>query len=272
MTIVEPSDESQVEKVTLKLRRMVLEGESEFSPGTKIAEIPLARRLGVSRTPVRLALGILEQEGLLVRSPRRGFTVREITVQEIVDAFDVRGALEGLACRLAVEKGLQVATRIALEECLDHAERLLAKGHITDTDAQDWTSINARFHNEIVAAAGNRPLSSAFTYNNRLPLVSPGALAFSAGDLDSYLRFMRQAHAEHNDIFDALVKGESARAEALAREHAYKSRENLHVLLDRATARRKAPPVPGLKLIVGSARRNPAAIPKNTLHTRRTLS
>lgn len=244
-----PSNDSQVEKVMLQLRRMILEGE--FAPGTKIAEIPLAQRLGVSRTPVRLALGILEQDGLLVSSPRRGFTVREITVEEIVDAFDVRGALEGLACRLAVEKGLSVATRIALEECLGEAERLLAKGRVTDADAQAWNAVNARFHNEIVAAAGNRPLLNAFEYNNRLPLVSPGALPFAAGDLDYYLDFLRQAHAEHKLIFDALVNGQSARAEALALEHLYKSRENLRSVLDQATARRKSPPLPGLRLIVG---------------------
>lgn len=248
MSKAEPLNERQLEKVTLQLRRIILEGE--FSPGTKIAEIPLAQRLSVSRTPVRLALGILEQEGLLVSSPRRGFAVREITVKEIVDGFDVRGALEGLACRLAVEKGLQVRTRIALEECLADSERLIAKGHISEEDARGWSSMNARFHSEIVAAAGNGPLSSASTYNNRLPLVSPGAIAFFGGDLDSYLDLLRQAQAEHKSIFDALVKGQSARAEALAREHVYKSRENLRVLLDRATTRRNTPPVPGLRLIV----------------------
>ena len=245
---IQAANESQVEKVTLRLRQMVLEGE--FPPGSRIAEIPIAQRLGVSRTPVRLALGILKQEGLLLSTPRRGFTVREITVEEIIDAFEVRGALEGLACRLAIEKGLKAATRTALEQCLAQAQQLLEKQHIAESDTQDWSAVNARFHAEIIAAAGNQPLSSAFAHNGRLPLVGPGALAFF-GDLDSFLPMMRQAHNDHKDLYDALSKGQASRAQALAPEHAYRSGENLRVLLARAIARRSAPPVPGLNLIVG---------------------
>ncbi|MBK8063820.1 MAG: GntR family transcriptional regulator [Betaproteobacteria bacterium] len=129
---MQPS-ERQVEKVTLQLRQMIMSGE--FAPGARIAEIPLAQRLGVSRTPVRLALGLLEQESLVVSSPRRGFVVREITISEIVDAFDVRGALEALACQRALEHGLDGATRAALMDCVAEGDRLLAKGHFDEADA-----------------------------------------------------------------------------------------------------------------------------------------
>ncbi|MEQ9199363.1 MAG: GntR family transcriptional regulator, partial [Rhodospirillales bacterium] len=74
--IQQPGDRggTNLEFVTLKLRDMILSGA--FQPGERIAEIPVSAQLGVSRTPVRLALNILEQEGLLTGASRRGFAVR----------------------------------------------------------------------------------------------------------------------------------------------------------------------------------------------------
>jgi len=244
------SAERQVERATLQLRRMLLAGE--FAPGTRIAEIPLAERLGVSRTPVRLALGVLEREGLLLSSPRKGFVVREITIADIVDAFDVRGTLEGMACRRAVERGLAVATRVAMETCLEEAERMLAKGHFDEADPPRWSEMNARFHAAIASAAHNRPLAEAIAFNGRLPMVAAGAIAFATQGLDTSYRNMRAAHAEHRDLYEAMRKGEAGRAEALAREHAYKSREKLREGLERArNGQVRADRVPGLKLVVG---------------------
>lgn len=244
------SSERQVEKVTLQLRRMLLAGE--FAPGSRIAEIPLAQRLGVSRTPVRQALGVLEREGLLLSSPRRGFVVREITVAQIVDAFDVRGVLEGMACRLAVERGLEVETRVVMETCLEEGERMLAKGRFDAEDPPRWSEMNARFHGAIARASRSLPLAEAIAFNGRLPMVAAGAIAFNAQGLEVSFRNMQAAQAEHRDLFDAMRKGESARAETLAREHAYKSREKLRESLERARVGQvRADRVPGLKLVVG---------------------
>lgn len=226
------SDDRQVEKVILQLRRMLTAGE--FPPGSRIPEVPIAERLGVSRTPVRLALGHLEQEGLLVSAPRRGFMVRQITITEIVDAFDVRGALEGLACRLAIEKGIDIATRVALEECTAEGHMMLAKGHFVDDDAKRWSEMNQRFHQTLVKAARNEPLAQAIAYNARLPLVAPGAIAFKMQSMEVSYRYMSAAQAEHCDILDAVRQHQAVRAEALIREHAYKSRENLRASLQDA--------------------------------------
>lgn len=240
---------TQVEKVVLQLRQMVLEGK--FAAGSHVAEIPLAERLGVSRTPVRLALNILEREGLVVSSPRRGFTVREVTIEEISDAFDVRGALEGMACRLVLERGLSRRARGDLEQCLDEADRVLAKGYFVEEDTRTWSGLNARFHGLIIAAAGNKPLAAALSFNNRTPMVAAGAIAFQAKFPDLGFQYMRQAHTEHLALFDALSKGQGARAEALAQEHAYKSRENLCGTLRQARQTRSEIAMPGLNLLVG---------------------
>ncbi len=232
-------ESGQVEKVVMQLRRMITAGE--FAPGSRIAEIPVAQQLGVSRTPVRLALGQLEQEGLLISAPRRGFMVRQITITEIVDAFDVRGALEALACRLVVEKGLEVATRVELEECVELGAELLAKGHFVDEDAKRWSDMNQRFHHAIVRAARNEPLAHALAYNARLPLVAPGAIAFKMQSMEVSYRYMSASQAEHQDILEALKRRQASRAEALALEHAYKSRENLRASLADAQRRSAFP-------------------------------
>jgi len=79
----------------LNLREMLLKGD--FQPGERISELPLVARLGVSRTPIRLALDRLSHEGLLEVSPSGGFVVREFTLADVWDAIEMRGLLEGAA-------------------------------------------------------------------------------------------------------------------------------------------------------------------------------
>ncbi len=240
---------TQFERVLLQIRQMILDGE--FQSGSHVAEIPLAEKLNVSRTPVRLALGVLEQEGLLESAPRRGFTVREITLDHIIQAFDIRGALEGLACRLAVEKGLSADLIAALNGCIHEGEALLAKGKLTNADTQSWSRLNVKFHNLIVDATRNKRLHDVIAFNNRVPLVAAGAIAFTASHLDLAFHYMRQAHSEHCDIFDALRSGQSGRAEALAIEHAYKSRKNIEQLLTDISGRNAPIRLRELKIVAG---------------------
>ena len=94
--------QSQTVKATLGLRELVLDGE--FSPGERVPEIGLAKRLGVSRTPLRLALSTLAHEGLLEPLPGGGFVVRAFTLRDVTDAIELRGVLEGTAARLAAER------------------------------------------------------------------------------------------------------------------------------------------------------------------------
>ena len=107
---------SRVESVTVRLRDMILQGQ--LLPGQRVPEVELASMLGVSRTPVRLALGILESEGLLDGAVNRGFRVRRFTAEDVLSSFDVKGVLEGLACRSLAERGLDDTEVQALEECL----------------------------------------------------------------------------------------------------------------------------------------------------------
>lgn len=84
------------------LRQAIISGE--IAPGERLLEIPLAKKMGVSRTPVREAIRMLELEGLVVMIPRRGAEVAKITEKDLRDALEVRCALEELAVQLACER------------------------------------------------------------------------------------------------------------------------------------------------------------------------
>src|SRR5882757_11583501 len=94
---------SQMMRALLRLRELILSGE--FAPGERMSELPLVERLGVSRTPLRLALATLEHEGLLRGLDGGGYVVREFTQADMSDAIELRGVLEGTAARFAAQRG-----------------------------------------------------------------------------------------------------------------------------------------------------------------------
>ncbi|HTW11526.1 MAG TPA: GntR family transcriptional regulator, partial [Solirubrobacteraceae bacterium] len=97
-----PRPISQGLAATLGLRQMIIDGE--LAAGDRVSELALAERLCVSRTPLRLALAQLSHEGLLEVLPGGGFAVRAFTIQQVADAIELRGVLEGTAARLAAER------------------------------------------------------------------------------------------------------------------------------------------------------------------------
>ncbi len=217
---------TRFETVLLQLRELVLNGE--LPPGARIQEITLGKRLGVSRTPVRNALTVLEQEGLVHGEPNRGFTVRAFTIPDVLAAYDVRSVLEGYACRVIAERGLAEQQDLALEDCLRQGERLLAAGFFDATTARAWTDMNGLFHGTIVAASGNPALMSALNLINRHPLAAPTAIVFRTNNLERFFRFMQQAQQDHAAVLAALRRRHVVRAESLMAEHIFRSRENLH--------------------------------------------
>ena len=235
---------SQQTRVTVHLREMILNGA--FAPGEHITETGLAKTLGVSRTPVRLALGVLEQEGLVTGAPNRGFRVERYSVQDISDAIDVRGTLEGMAARLVAEEGLARATVAELRQCLDIGDAIVGRDAIGEDDVADFGAMNERFHGAIVEAAGNRTLQNGVALANRRPFVAPVAIAIH--ESSTAKRQMSLAQTQHHMIVEALENGEGARAEALLREHALVSKKSLN-LMDEAVEAGAQPMPPALRLV-----------------------
>ena len=205
--------------VVATLRQAILEGH--YPPGTRLAEIPVADALGVSRTPVRLAFRTLTQEGLLQRVGKRGLEVRAFTEADVLCAVEVRGVLEGLAARRLAEAGVAPPLLAQLEQCLADGEEVLAHGRLTASDVDRWSALNQRFHQAIVSAGGSRVIGDAIARNNHLPFAAADSIAIDKRALPAEFRKLQLAQLQHRLIVEALRRGESARAETLMREHAY---------------------------------------------------
>ena len=215
-------------EAVVRLREMILNGQ--LAPAQRVAEAPLADLLGMSRTPVRQALPLLAQEGLLVENQTRGYVVRAFTAAEIGDAIDVRGALESLAAQRIAERGVSKALARDLHGCLDEGDALLRKRRIEEGDEAHYAAMNARFHRLILSAAGSAILTAALERNSRVPFAGPQALAFDRTQLDRMFDRLHYAHRQHHAIVDAMEAGQAGRVDALVREHAHGVKESLNLV------------------------------------------
>src|SRR5678815_3145834 len=163
--------------VALRIREMILRGE--LPPGERLGEEALAERLGVSRTPIRQALPALAREGLLAAAGRRGYVVRSFSPQDVLDAIETRGLLEGLAARRIAERGPAPELLAQLQECLAEGDAILAKKKFESADEQRYGEMNGRFHALIVEGAGSRIVADTLARNDHVPFASARAVAFS---------------------------------------------------------------------------------------------
>jgi len=194
------------QRVREELRERILTGR--LRPGDRLVERELADDLGVSRVPVREAIRSLEAEGfLVVQSPRR-VVVRQLARVDVEELFDVREALEGLAAGLAAERA-GAAELKRLERVLADAGRATARG-----DAARITVLNSRFHDEIIAIAGNALLTTMLQ-----PLA--GRLRWLTSQNEHWADLLD----EHRRLYDAIASGNAERAKAYAVEHVRVNRE-----------------------------------------------
>lgn len=210
---------SSGQQVLIELRKMIISGE--IPGGARLAEIPTAELLGVSRQPIRMAFRLLEQEGLLLKNPTRGYTVREISPKLIQDALEVRGVLEGLAAKKMAEKGLTTLEQQQLMMCLEKIAPIFEKSALSDEDIETYHHYNMIFHNTIIQGADNLAIAQALSKNNQLPMASAQALTFDKNNHLSEIRRLQYAHIQHCSIYHALLHRDAARAESLMREHSH---------------------------------------------------
>jgi len=218
---------TQQTSALVRIRQMILRGK--LTPGQRVAETPLAEALGMSRTPVRQALPVLAREGLLQEHKTRGYIVRGFSIADIVDALDLRGALEGLAARRVCEHGASRALIGALSQSLEDGDRILSKGYIQQSDEALYADMNGRLHGLIVQEARCPIIAQALERIAHIPFAAPQALAFDKTSLDYTYHRLVYAHRQHRYIVDALERGEGARVEALMREHVNPVKESLNL-------------------------------------------
>src|SRR5579863_5606739 len=156
---------TQQTRALVRIREMILRGK--LTPGQRLAEAPLAEMLGMSRTPVRQALPVLAQEGLLAEHETRGYIVRGFSTADIFDALDIRGVLEGLAARRIAEHGVSRSVIQALRQTLSDGDSIFNKGLLEESDEARYAEMNGRFHELIVLEARSAMIEQTLERNAR---------------------------------------------------------------------------------------------------------
>lgn len=234
---------SQSVRAQQRLREMILAGQ--LPAGSRIAELTLVELLGVSRTPIRSALMRLEQEGLLQALAGGGYAVRTFSEREVADAIELRGTLEGLAARLAAERGVGARELAQARECLDQIDQVLLEGMLDDDMFTRYVQLNAHFHRLLARMPDSQVLAREIERAASLPFASPSGFVGVQLHDPSARDLLVVAQHQHRQVLDAIEQREAGRAEALTREHSRIARHNMQLALRDPQAR----VMPGVRLI-----------------------
>ncbi len=202
----EKEDTSLIKPVYDKLKAMILSGE--LAPKEKIRQEKTARKLGISRTPLVKALKLLEQELLVENLPRRGIYVRDISLDEILEAFECRLAVESTAARMAAE-------RISEKQVKELKRIFPSFRKSRNINNIKYQAADELFHKKVLEASRNRYLSKMFIVGNILSKTYQRGL----------IREPRETLPEHEQIIEAISSRNPELAEELMKSHIQKTIE-----------------------------------------------
>jgi DNA-binding GntR family transcriptional regulator len=194
------------------IREAIIDGR--LKPGQRLKEEDLARQLGISRTPIREALLMLQVEGLIVATPNRGATVRVHTPEDLEDLYALRALLEGHAARRAGPR----ITEEQAEQLRESCERFDALS--PHEELRELVRENLFFHSTILDIAGSARLASMVRRVIELPLVYKSYIWYSPDQ-------KRISSHYHRQIVHALATGDAERAELVMKEHVFEARDIL---------------------------------------------
>jgi len=210
LTIGQLQSSSLTRLVATELERLILSGE--LAPGEKLTEVALAARLGVSRGPLREAFRMLDEAGLVRTEKNRGVFVRDIPLEEALEIYDLRAAMDELVGRRLAER-IEPAALRELRGLVDRMEQAVKA---KDTDG--YHLLNLRFHDRLVELAGNAKLTAIYrklikelSLFRRLNLADATLLPLSA--------------SEHRQIVKAIASGDAEAAARAMYEHVMESKE-----------------------------------------------
>ncbi len=189
-----------------ELKKMILNGG--LIPGQKIVQEKLAAEMGISRTPLRVALQMLEAENLIEPKSKAGFQIRVIDYKEILEIFDCRIALESTAARLLAEN-IMLKDIQRLEKFFKPFQQTLP------VNFEAYKKVDAQFHHFILENCGNKFLNRLFQQGNLITYIERIGL----------IRTPEETLQEHLDIVDAIAQHRPLDAEQAMRIHLLKSKE-----------------------------------------------
>jgi phosphonate utilization transcriptional regulator len=199
--------------VQVEIEQLILRGE--LAVGQRINESDLALRFGTSRGPIREALRALEESRLVRSEKNRGVFVREISVAEADEIYDVREALDQLIGQRLAERATPDQLR-ELKAVVVEMDRAAGK-----QDIKGYHALNLKFHDLLVEYAGNARLTESYR------LLTKGLLLFRLRGLQDGGGFA-VSNIEHKAVVEAIAAGDGVRAGHLLRQHALESRARMH--------------------------------------------
>lgn len=213
-------NETLSEHVFRSIQKAIVQGD--IRPGSKISEPELARTYGISRGPLREAIHRLEGQKLVVRVPHVGARVVSLSHEELIELYEIRESLEGMACRLAAQN----MTQLEIDEL-----RMVLDMHERDAAFQAGVGYYQQegdfdFHYRIIQGSGNRTLARLLC-GELYHLVRMYRIQFSATPNRPH-----QAFAEHHLILDALAAQDGELAELLMKRHIAASKRNIQKQLN----------------------------------------
>ena len=224
---------SQTVRAQVALRNLILSGQ--LRSGERISELQAVETTGVSRTPVRMALVRLEEEGLLEAIPSGGFMVKAFSERDILDSIEIRGTLEGLAARFAAERGVSARDLAPLKDNLAELDLLMRQDPVAAEAFSSYVALNARFHALLAELSGSPPVIRQIDRVSALPFASPSGFVMAQSALAESRQILQIAQDHHHVVIDAIENREGARAEAVMREHARLAVRNLRLALRNRT-------------------------------------
>jgi DNA-binding GntR family transcriptional regulator len=193
------------ERAYEKIKHRLL--NNDYPPGTFLSERQLAENLGMSKTPVKAALERLESEGFITVSPQQGIVVRELSIREIADLYEIRSALESFTLR-------SVAGKLTADQVAKVRENLRAYAALRNTGrVADGVELDAAFHMQFAEFLGNGEIMRVVTQlREKMQRVVTQVFSLSPTRIDT-------SYDEHTAIAAAVIDGDGARAAELVVRH-----------------------------------------------------
>lgn len=239
------SRQSQTLKAVLGLRGRIIDGL--IPAGGRVSETFLVKEFGVSRTPARVALMRLKEEGLLDTLPSGGFVVSGFSMQDVSEAIEIRGTLEGMAARYAAERGAPAEVLHLMDDCVEKLDIVI--NELTTAENLDgYVELNDKFHELLIEAAQSSMLKRSIERVLTLPFAAPNAFVKSSQtDFPGIKNILLFSNEQHRSIVDAIRNRQGTRAESITIEHSRSAWKYLKLAL----AGQALWQAPGINLVQG---------------------
>ena len=212
-------------ELAARIRNDIFHGA--YDEGERLSEAKLCDTHQVSRTPVRLALRLLEREGVIRRGEGRGYKIQSPTIADIRQAVEVRGHLESLAARLMAQSEARKESLASMARAIETIESVTSAGRLDEEAIHRMQAANKLFHSTILESCGNDYVGFTCQQISHLPMLAAGSMVFdrevrnSADQIERGIFRLRLGNAQHQVIYEAIEQGDAVRAEGMMREHSH---------------------------------------------------